>query len=147
MRRRALLSTAATVSTLALSGCSMFDGSDQSVVTGYTFEKVPSSETPDDPTLTVVEEGTFTLTGTVTVTDGCTSIAVGSEPQFGDDGREVRTRIDTRDTGAEACTQQIRHLGYRLVVTYDGLPPEQVGVAQAGQNTTTATLDVSTSDS
>lgn len=116
---------------------------DTGTVQDYSFTKVDASETPDEAKIVDVRESGDTtkvvVEGTVTVSDGCKTIVVGSEPELED--YQIKTMIGTQDTGGDMCTQALKPVGYTLEVTYTG-NAQEIQVAHAGTDSATHTLSI-----
>jgi len=150
MQRRNFISSVIAVSSIGIAGCSAPKPDTENptpdaeqVVVNHSFEKVSPDETPDEPAITSIDGKTVTVRGTITVADGCTTIAVGSEPEFTQDGEAVEVMIGTQETGDDMCTQALRDIGFELVFTYEGDAPSTVELAHAGEDSSSHSLSLS----
>lgn len=149
MQRRTFISSVIAVSSIGLAGCSAPTPHGDSEpntakVLNHLFEKIKASETPSKPEIentAQLSDGSteITIRGTVTVPNGCTTIAVGVPPEF--DGNVIEAMIGTRKTGGDMCTQALEDIGYELTITFSG-EPDSIEISHAGESSGTHTLSL-----
>lgn len=158
MERRNFLVGCGTITTVALAGCAGSDENDTSnpnptetpgeqtpeksvTVTDHLFEIIGSA--PAEHRVAKATENEIIIDGSVDVKDGCTTISLGSAPEMSDsDPLTIKAMIGTKETGDDSCTQAIRSVGYRLTITVEGDPVEEIQLEQAGVESQTTTLQV-----
>lgn len=160
MERRNFLFGCGTIATVALAGCTSPDEDDTSnpnetptettpeatvTVTDHSFEVINSG--PAEHRIGKATENEIIVLGTVDVKDGCTTIDLGSPPEMADsDPLTIKAMIGTKETGADTCTQAVRSVAYRLTMSVEGDPVDEIQISQGGVESQTTTLEVEYED-
>lgn len=132
MNRRTYLQSLVAAGALTLSGCQTMPGESnpsetppdeapigkEFSVTDYSFEQISADNAPEDPTLVVLGEHEYRLSGKTSVKNGCMYLTLRDEPTMVDsDSLTVGVTIGSTHNGNDACTQAIVPLGFEVTFT------------------------------
>ena len=146
MNRRTFLGTIPGAVCFVGAGCLQNEAGagDTPTIVEHSFEMTAASETPESPAVTELvtstARGEVTIAGTATVRNGCTNVLLGSGPRVVDGGRIVEMSLETREEG-EMCTQSMKDIGYRMVISYADACPKTVRISQIGRDTKELSLN------